>query len=108
MTPTVAVHSPSDQSPGNGMSRPAIRSADSWGPFAPALETGERVARLRVLRAVTHLLLGPRGLDLQDAIRATEQHRTMGRLSDVLSEIDALAAKDRRNILTSYAAVTRL
>lgn len=65
------------------------------------------MARLRILRAVTHLLLGPRSLDLQDAIRAAEQHRTLGRLSDVLSEIDALAAKDRRHILTSYAAVTR-
>ncbi|MCJ2095486.1 hypothetical protein MKK67_23735 [Methylobacterium sp. J-072] len=53
------------------------------------------------------MLLGPRGLDLQDAIRAAEQHRTMGRLSDVLSEIVALAAKDRRNVLASYAAVTR-
>ncbi|MHC2104120.1 hypothetical protein [Methylobacterium sp. CM6246] len=104
---TVAVHPPSNHFPESGMERPVIRSADSWGPFAPDLEPGERVARLRILRAIAHLLLGPRGLNLQGSIRAAEQHRTMGRLSDVLSEIDALAAKDRRNVLTSYAAVTR-
>ena len=31
----------------------------------------------------------------------------MGRLYEVLVEIDTLAAKDRRHVLTSYAAVTR-
>jgi hypothetical protein len=31
----------------------------------------------------------------------------MGRLCEVLVEIDTLAAKDRRHILASYAAVTR-
>ena len=107
MTPNPAPYSPPPLQPGIGSEHPFIWPADAWGPFASDLEPGERVARLRILRAVTHLLRGPRGLGLQDAIRAAEQHRTMGCLSDVVSEIDALAAKDRRNVLTSYAAVTQ-
>jgi hypothetical protein len=65
------------------------------------------VTRLRILRTVSHLLLGPRGLALDDAIRSAEHHRTMGQLFEVLVEIDTLAANDRRHILASYAAVTR-
>ena len=99
---------PQPRPPGIGSAHPFIRPGDAWGPFAPDLDPGERLARLRVLRAVVHLLLGPRGLALQDAIRSAERHRTMGRLYEVLVEIDTLAAKDRRNVLTSYAAVTRL
>lgn len=106
MTPSPAQHLPPPLPTGIVSAHPFIRPADAWGPFAPDLDPGERVTRLRILRAVSHLLLGPRGLNLQDAIRAAEQRRTMGRLSDVLSEIEALAARDRRHVLTSYAAVT--
>lgn len=102
MTPSPASHPP-PRPPGIGSAHPFIRPGDAWGPFDP----GERLARLRVLRALVHLLLGPRGLALQDAIRSAERHRTMGRLYEVLVEIDTLAAKDRRHVLTSYAAVTR-
>ena len=107
MTPGPTPHLPPPLPLGIGAGRPFIRPADAWGPFAPDLDPNERVARLRILRAVSHLLLGPRGLALQDAIRAAERHRTMGRLCEVLVEIDTLAPKDRRHILASYAAVTR-
>lgn len=107
MTPNPSQQLPAPLPIGRGAAHPIIRAADAWGPFAADLEPGERLARLRVLRAVSQLLLGPRGLALQDAIRAAEQHRTMRRLYEVLVEIDTLAAKDRRRILTSYAAVTR-
>ena len=84
-----------------------LRPPDRWGPFADGLEPGERIARLRVLRAITHLLLGHRGLALQAAIRAAEQKRTMGLLEPVLVELDALAATDRRHVLASYGAISR-
>lgn len=84
-----------------------IQPIDSWGPFAPGLEPGERLARLRCLRAIVHLLCGYRGLALQATIRAAEQGRTMGLLEPVLLELSALAATDQRHVLASYAAICR-
>ena len=84
-----------------------IPPADRWGPFADGLEPGERIARLRCLRALTHVLCGHRGLALQAAIRAAEAGRTMGLLDAVVVEIERLAALDRRHVLASYLAVSR-
>ena len=107
MIPSLALQSHPPLPPGIGSARPFIRPADRWGPFAPDLDPAERVTRLRILLTIAHLLLGPRGLVLKDAIRSAEQHRTLGRLREVVVELDALSAKDRRHVLTSYAAVTR-
>ena len=86
---------------------PAISRFDQWGPFVLDLDPGERIARLRCLRAVVHLLAGHRGLDLQVTIRTAERAPTIDALHAVLSEIDRLTPNDRRHALASYCAITR-
>ncbi len=50
-------------------------SLDKWGPFAPAIEPAERVARCRGLEAVVHLVSGPKGNEAVRLLRTAEQDR---------------------------------
>lgn len=81
-----------------------IAPADAWGPFASNIEPGERIARLRCLRAIAHLCCGPRGAELVSLLQAAEADAEA--LPDALAALDRLASLDRRRILASYAALT--
>lgn len=84
---------------------PAIAPIDCWGPFRPDIDAAERLARLRSLRAITHLCVGPRGDRLAAELRRAE--RDISHLPAALAEIDALAALDRRQVLASFARLHR-
>jgi len=82
-----------------------VASLDQWGPFVPDLRPGERVARLRCLRAVVHLTCGPRGDDLVDKLRRAEM--LIVAPETVLATLARLDPLDRRRVLASYAAINR-
>ena len=50
-----------------------MEPGDRWGPFSDDIAPGERVARLRALRAIVRLLCGPRGAEAQAALLAAER-----------------------------------
>jgi len=78
---------------------------DEWGPFDPAIDDCERRARLRSLRAIARMLLGPRGDVLDRALRCAE---TGGVSTETLHGVlTRLPSLDFRGILASYAALTR-
>ncbi len=76
---------------------------DRWGPFADGISQAERVARLRCLRTIAHLLLGPRGMPLKAALLRAETGEVA--LDHAHAAIDALPSLDRRRVLASYAAM---
>ncbi|MCP1551648.1 MULTISPECIES: hypothetical protein [Methylorubrum] len=78
---------------------------DRWGPFADGIDNAERLARLRALRAITHLCAGPRGDRLADELQRAE--RDVSRLPAALAQIEALTALDRRQVLASFARIHR-
>lgn len=82
-----------------------IPAADRWGPFANGLEPGERVARLRSLRAIAQLLLGPRGVELRAHLCRAETDDAA--LPYAVDALNRLASRDRRGVLASYAALSR-
>lgn len=82
-----------------------IAAIDRWGPFADGIDNAERLARLRALRAITHLCAGPRGERLATELQRAEHD--VSRLPAALAEIDRLAALDRRQVLASFARVHR-
>lgn len=82
-----------------------IAPADRWGPFADGLDPSERLARLRSLRAITHLCLGPRGAAVVDALHQSE--RDPNHMPTALRALDALAPLDRRQVLASFARLHR-
>lgn len=82
-----------------------MTSTDEWGPFDPAIDDCERRARLRSLRAIARMHLGPRGDVLDRALRCAETGAVSTEaLHDVLTRLPSL---DRRKVLASYAALTR-
>ena len=82
-----------------------IRPADQFGPWAADLDRTERVARLRSLRAIARLTLGPRGHAFVETLRVAETNEAA--LEAALRQLDALAALDRRSVLCSFAALHR-
>lgn len=86
------------------MPPPPITPIDAWGPFAAALEPGERRARLRCLRACVRLLCGPRGRGAENALRAAEAVSAPD--PDALTALLRLEPCDRRRVLASYAAIS--
>lgn len=82
-----------------------IPSADRWGPFADSLDLAERRARLRALRSVVHLLIGPRAGQLRALLKEAESDAAL--LPAALKALDALTPLDRRRVLASYAAIER-
>ena len=82
-----------------------MTTADTWGPFALDIDDCERRARLRSLRAIVRLLLGPRGAVLERALTCAETGTvSLETLHGVLSRLPSL---DFRKVLASYAALTR-
>ncbi len=88
-----------------GMVGPLIPPADRWGPFADSLDPAERLARLRSLRAIAHLCLGPRGDAFAGALHRSE--RDPDHMPAALRALDALAPLDRRQVLASFARLHR-
>lgn len=76
-----------------------IPPIDRWGPFADDISSAERLARLRSLRATTHLCAGPRGVRLAAELRWAER--------DVSRPPFALDALVRRQVLASFARLHR-
>ena len=82
-----------------------IAPCDQFGPWRPDITDAERLARLRSMRAIARLCLGPRGDALTDALRLSE--RSPDHLPAALVALDALAPIDRRTVLASFAALHR-
>lgn len=89
------------------MNDPAAGRASSrqFGPWTPGFDPGERLARLRTLRALTRLLLGPRGVTLAGWLHRAETNNDV--LIQAADELVALALLDMRKVLGSYAALSR-
>lgn len=88
-----------------GLTRWSIRSADRYCPWSEAIDEPERRARLRSLRGIVRLSTGRRGDALADQLRQAE--REPAALEPALTELDALAALDRRSVLASFSALHR-
>lgn len=82
-----------------------IPASSAFGPWRPDIEPAERLARLRSLRAITRLHLGPRGTAFAEALRRAETDPDQ--LEAALRQLDALASLDRRTVLASFAALHR-
>lgn len=82
-----------------------MTSTDEWGPFDPAIDDCERRARLRSLRAIARMHLGPRGDLLDRTLRCAETGAVSPEtLHGVLARLPAL---DFRRVLASYAALVK-
>jgi hypothetical protein len=78
---------------------------DRWGPWAAGIDDCERRARLRSLRAIVRMHLGPRGAILERALHCAETGAvSLEALHGILSRLPSL---DLRKVLASYAALTR-
>lgn len=78
-----------------------VPPGDQWGPFVGSISHGERVARLRALRAIVQLYCGT-----QHALVKALWLAESGEASDVegaLVELDRMPALTRRRVLGSYA-----
>lgn len=80
-----------------------IKSGDAWGPFSPGLDPCEQRARIRALRAISRLCLGPRGDDLDRTLRRAEDDP--GVLEWAVILLNGLASLDRRRVWSSYAGL---
>jgi hypothetical protein len=76
-----------------------------FGPWAADLDRGERVARLRSLRALARVLAGPRAAELCELLHQAETDDSV--LPAAADALDALAPLDMRKVLASYAALAR-
>jgi hypothetical protein len=80
------------------------RPAADFGPWRDDIDKAERLARLRELRALAHLL-APNS-PLAAALKAAETG-DQAALDAALAELDRLPALARRRILATYAALSR-
>jgi hypothetical protein len=77
----------------------------SWGPFAPNLEPGERMARLRAVRALAGVFCH-RCPEFAAALLAAERDPTaLGGAEAVFERI--VPTLNRRKLLASYADLAR-
>lgn len=76
-----------------------------FGPWALDLEPGERLARLRSLRAIVRLLTGPRGAALADLLLLSETD--VSALPEAAAALDELTPLDLRRVLSTYAGLAR-
>lgn len=82
-----------------------LAPARRFGPWADDLDPGERLARTRSLRALAHVLAGPRASELCELLhRAEVDPATLVPAADAL---DALAPLDLRRVLSTYAGLAR-
>lgn len=77
-----------------------LSASDHWGPFSPAISHPERVARLRVLRALVQLSVRD-SMALQKALWLAESGDE-AELHAAMIEVDRLPALTRRHVLSSY------
>ncbi len=77
--------------------------SDRFGPFADGLTPVERTARLRAMRALSHILTGRRGQSLTDTLRAAESDPDA--LEQAAVELGRLPSLDRRRLLASFAVL---
>lgn len=82
-----------------------IAPGDRYGPWADQIDDAERRARLRGLRAIVRLQLGPRGQHLAAELARAESNAVA--LEYALAALNSLGAIDRRHVLASYAALAR-
>lgn len=82
-----------------------IAARDAFGPWRSDIDSAERLARLRSLRAIARLTCGPRGHAFAESLRRAETDASQ--LEPALRELDALTALDRRAVLASFAALHR-
>jgi hypothetical protein len=75
----------------------------SFGPWATGISDGERLARLRSIRALAFLLCGE-AHPLVIALRDAETDPAAAALA--LAELDALPPLRRRRVLATYAALS--
>ena len=80
--------------------------AGAWGPFVSNLPWPERLARLRSLRSIVKLRLGPRGHEANVALLRVEISGAEPDLLEAASaEFDRLAPLDRRHVLASFSEI---
>jgi len=80
-----------------------IAPRDQFGPWRHDISDAERLARLRCMRTIVRLILGPRGEDLAGALRRAESDPD--HLPAALRALDALAPLERRQVLCSFARI---
>jgi hypothetical protein len=79
-----------------------VSAGVTFGPWTPGLSVSERQARLRELRALSHVLAGPRH-PLTIALRsAIDDPSAVDCASKALEEIPT---RTMRRLLTTYAAL---
>jgi hypothetical protein len=77
---------------------------DNWGPWAENLSTGERLARVRSLRALCHARWGiehPLTIALFRAESLSE-----ARLDAALTVLNAVPSRDQRNLLSLFQSMS--
>ena len=82
-----------------------IAPAARWGPFHSDLDTPERAARCRCLRAVVHLTTGPCGEAATRLLKAAERDPTA--LPDAARALNAMDATGKRHVWANYAALSK-
>ena len=75
-----------------------------WGPWTPGLEPVERIARLRCLRAIYHLALGPAAERLTSLLSMAEADDAA--LDAAAAALDQTPSRDRRRMIAHYGSVT--
>lgn len=77
--------------------------APDWGPWEASITQAERMARCRVLAALTHVLARPKGLSLETALHdaAAGDTEALTAAADHLAALPSIAA---RHVLAAYAA----
>jgi len=78
-------------------------TAPTFGPWESAITAAERLARLRSMRALVRVLVGPKGSDLAAALRQAEHD--LAALDQAADLLDRLPSLPRRHVLASYAAL---
>ena len=82
-----------------------MKTMNRWGPWALDLEPGERLARLRSLRALARVLAGPRAVELCQLLHQAETNPVT--LVPAADALDRLPSVDMRRIVGSYAGLVR-
>jgi len=82
-----------------------IAPCNQFGPWRPDITDSERLARLRCMRTIARLVLGPRGEALAGALHRSESDPD--HLPIALRALDALAPLERRQVLASFASLHR-
>lgn len=78
-------------------------ASNRFGPWSPDIDAAERKARVRSLRALALLLIGPTSPIVTELRAAEHDREALGR---ALVEVDRLGALPRRRLLAAYAALS--